>query len=69
MENKNQHTDLGIASIIFGVLGIISYFIGLFFYSFVDNRLYGMVAGFILGIIALTIGHLAKKHGDDYGTY
>jgi uncharacterized membrane protein YkgB len=41
----------------------------LFFYSFVDNRLYGIIIGIILGIIAIILGYLAKKQGDNYGTY
>jgi len=69
MVKEKEHTDVGIASIIFGVLGLILYFIGLFFYSFVDNRLYGISIGLILGIIAIILGYLAKKKGDNYGIY
>jgi len=69
MEKANEHTNVGIASIILGLIGLISYFIGLFFYSFVDNRLYGIIIGIILGIIAIILGYMAKKQGDDYGTY
>jgi len=66
---EKEHTKVGIASIIFGILGIILYFIGWFFYSFVDNRLYGISIGIIFGIIAVILGYLAKKQGDNYGTY
>ncbi|MFX0207292.1 MAG: hypothetical protein ACFFDT_14995 [Candidatus Hodarchaeota archaeon] len=69
MEEKVKHSGVGIASIIFGILGLILYFIGLFFYSFVDNRLYGMISGIILSIVAIILGYLAKKQGDNYGTY
>ena len=69
MVKEKEHTNVGIASIIFGILGLILYFIGLFFYSFVDNRLYGIIIGIILGIIAIILGYLAKKQGDNYGTY
>jgi hypothetical protein len=69
MEEKQKHTGIGVASIIFGILVLIMYLIGLFFYSFVDNRLYGIVIGIIFGIIALILGYLAKKQGDNYGTY
>jgi hypothetical protein len=69
MEEKIKHTGIGVASIILGLLGLILYFIGLFFYSFVDNRLYGIIIGIILGIIAIILGYLAKKQGDSYGTY
>ena len=69
MEEKNNHSQVGIASIIFGILGLILYFIGWFFYSFVDNRLYGMGIGVILGIIAVILGYIAKKEGDNYGNY
>lgn len=65
----NEHTQIGIASIILGVLGIIFYFIGWFFFSFVDNRLYGMAIGLIMSILALIIGYISKKQGDFYGTY
>jgi len=69
MVKEKEHTNVGIASIIFGILGLILYFIGLFFYSFVDNRLYGIIIGIIFGIIAIILGYLAKKQGDNYGTY
>jgi hypothetical protein len=68
IEEKN-HTNVGIASIIFGILGLIFYFIGWFFYSFMDNRLYGIVIGIFFGIIAVILGYLAKKQEDDYGNY
>jgi hypothetical protein len=66
---EKVHTNMGIASITLGILGLILYFIGLFFFSFVDNRLYGIIIGIILGIIAIILGYLAKKQGDNYGTY
>jgi len=69
MEANNDHTQLGIASILFSVLGIIFYFIGWFFFSFVDNRLYGMIIGIILSIIGIILGYIAKKQGDSYGKY
>ncbi|UCF13519.1 MAG: hypothetical protein JSW06_04475 [Thermoplasmatales archaeon] len=69
MVKEKEHTNVGIASIILGILGLILYFIGLFFYSFVDNRLYGMISGIILSIVAIILGYLAKKQGDNYGTY
>ena len=69
MVKEKEHTNIGVASIIFGILGLILYFIGWFFYSFVDNRLYGIIIGIILGIIAIILGYLAKKQGDNYGTY
>jgi hypothetical protein len=68
IQNKT-YTTVGMASIILGILGFIFYFIGWFFYSFVDNRIYGIIIGTILGIIAIFLGYLAKKQGDDYGTY
>jgi len=69
MEEKDKHSGIGIASIILGILGLILYFIGWFFYSFVDNRLYGIVIGVIFGIVAIILGYVAKKQGDNYGTY
>ena len=69
MVKEKEHTNVGIASIIFGILGLILYFIGWFFYSFVDNRLYGMISGIILSIVAIILVYLAKKQGDNYGTY
>ena len=69
MEKKVKHTGIGVISIILGLLGLILYFIGLFFYSFVDNRLYGIIIGIILAVIAIILGYLAKKQGDSYGTY
>lgn len=69
MVNEKDHTNVGIASIILGILGLILYFLGWFFYSFADNRLYGIIIGIILGIIAIILGYLAKKQGDNYGTY
>ena len=66
---EKEHTNVGIASIILGILGLILYFIGWFFYSFVDNRLYGIIIGIISGIFAVILGYLAKKQGDNYGTY
>ena len=68
IENR-QHSVVGIASVISGILGLILYFIGFFFFSFVDNRLYGMGIGVILGIIAVILGYIAKKEGDNYGNY
>jgi len=69
MEEKDKHSGIGIASIILGILGLLLYFIGWFFYSFVDNRLYGIVIGVIFGIVAIILGYVAKKQGDNYGTY
>ena len=69
MVKDNEHTNVGITSIILGILGLVLYFIGFFFFSFVDNRLYGMGIGVILGIIAVILGYIAKKEGDNYGTY
>jgi hypothetical protein len=69
MTKEKEHTNVGIVSIILGVLGLILYFIGWFFYSFVDNRLYGIIIGIIFGIIAVILGYLAKKKGDNFGTY
>jgi uncharacterized membrane protein HdeD (DUF308 family) len=69
MVKEKEHTNVGIASIIFGILGLILYFIGWFFYSFADNRLYGIVIGVIFGIVAIILGYVAKKQGDTYGTY
>ena len=69
MEEKDKHSGLGIASIILGILGLVLYSIGWLFYSFVDNRLYGIIGGIILGLIAIVLGYFAKKQGDNYGTY
>jgi uncharacterized membrane protein len=69
MKEKNIHSGLGITSIILGILGLILYFIGFFFFSFLDNRLYGMIIGCIFGIIAIILGYIAKKEGDNYGKY
>jgi len=69
MVKEKEHTNVGIASIILGIFGLILYFIGWFFYSFVDNRLYGIIIGIIFGIIAVILGYFAKKKGDNYGTY
>jgi len=69
MEEKMKHHEVGMVSIVFGVCGLILYFIGLFFFSFVNNRLYGIVIGIIFGIIAVILGYVAKKQGDTYGSY
>jgi len=69
MAKKIEHTKIGIASIIKGLFGLILYIIGWFFFSFVDNRLYGMVIGLILSILAIILGYIANKHGDFYGNY
>jgi len=69
MVKDNEHTNVGVAAIILGILGLVLYFIGFFLFSFVDNRLYGMGIGVILGIIAVILGYIAKKEGDNYGTY
>ena len=69
MVEKIKHSEIGIASIVLGVLGLIFYFIGFFFFSFVDNRLYGMILGFILAIVSIILGYIAKKNGDNYGIY
>ena len=69
MVKKDLHSGVGISSIILGILGLVLYFIGWFFYSFADNRLYGMVIGVIFGILAVILGYIAKKQGDTYGTY
>jgi drug/metabolite transporter (DMT)-like permease len=67
MIELNEHTKYGIISIFFGTIGIVLYLIGWFFYSFADNRLYGMVAGVILGILSIILGYIARKQGDSYG--
>ena len=67
--NKENYVGLGIISIILGIIGLILYFFGLFFFSFVNNRLYGMVIGVILSILALVFGYIANKQGDVYGVY
>jgi hypothetical protein len=69
MEENQKHTGIGVSSIIFGILGVIFYLIGWLFYSFIDNRIYGMIGGIILGIVAIILGYLAKKQDDNYGTY
>jgi hypothetical protein len=69
MVEKDTHSRVGITSIICGLFGLIFYFIGWFFYSFVDNRLYGMIIGFFLGIAAIILGYSASKRDDNYGTY
>lgn len=69
MAEKNEHTQIGIASIILGVFGLIFYIIGWFFFSFVDNRLYGIIIGLILSVLAFVLGYIAKKNGDLYGNY
>ena len=69
MEEKDKHSGVGIASIILGILGLVLYSIGWLFYSFVDNRLYGIIGGIILGLIAIVLGYFAKKQGDTYGNY
>jgi len=69
MDEKNKHSGVGIASLILGICGLVLYFIGFFFFSFLDNRLYGMITGVILAILAIILGYIAKKEGDNYGTY
>lgn len=69
MAENTEHTRIGIASIIFGILGLIFFIIGWFFFSFVDNRLYGMIIGVILSIVAILLGYIAYKDGDAYGKY
>jgi hypothetical protein len=69
MNDETYQIGIGILSIIIGILGLVSYFIGFFFFSFVDNRLYGMIIGFIMGIIAIILGYIAKKKEDKYGIY
>jgi hypothetical protein len=69
MAVKTEHSQIGITSIILGALGLIFYVIGWFFFSFVDNRLYGMAISLILSIIAILLGYIAYKHGDSYGKY
>jgi hypothetical protein len=69
MEGKTEHTQIGIASIILGVFGLIFFITGWFFFSFADNRLYGMIIGLVLSILAFVLGYIAKKHGDLYGNY
>jgi len=69
MINTNKHTQIGIASIALGLLGLFFYIIGWFFFSFVDNRLYGMILGLILSILSIVMGYLANKNGDSYGKY
>ena len=69
MEKKINKNRLGLISIIFGILGLIFYFIGLLFFSFVDNRLYGMLIGFIFGILSIIIGDFARRKEDKFGFY
>lgn len=67
--NNKVYLTIGIVSIILGLLGLFFYFIGWFFFSFADNRLYGIVIGIILSIFAIILGHIAKKQDDCYGKY
>jgi membrane protein CcdC involved in cytochrome C biogenesis len=69
MTEKTEHNQIGFASIILGAFGLIFYIIGWFFFSFVDNRLYGIIFGLILSILAVVLGYIANKHGDIYGKY
>jgi uncharacterized membrane protein len=69
MVKEEKNSEIGVASIIMGILGLISYLSGVLFFSFVNNRLYGMVIGVLFGIIAIIIGYIAKKKGDNYGNY
>lgn len=69
MAKTNNNSKLGIASIILGILGLMFYFIGFFFFSFVDNRLYGILIGILLSILAIILGYIAKKNEDEYGIY
>lgn len=69
MEQLNKNSKTGIISIIFGIFGLLSYLIGWIFFSFVDNRLYGIIIGLILSIIAIVTGYMAKKQGDKNGIY
>ena len=69
MDRLKNNSKIGIISIIFSILGLSSYLIGLFFFSFIDNRLYGIIIGLILSIIGIVLGYIAKKHEDNYGIY
>ena len=69
MERLKNNSKIGIISIIFSILGLSSFLIGLFFFSFVDNRLYGIIIGLILSIIGIVLGYIAKKQEDNYGIY
>jgi lipopolysaccharide export LptBFGC system permease protein LptF len=69
MTENTEYIQIGITSVILGILSLIFFIIGWFFFSFVDNRLYGMAISLILSIIAILLGYIAYKHGDSYGKY
>jgi hypothetical protein len=64
MEEKTKHSGIGIASIILGALGLIIFLIG-----FLIPCLYTITTGLIFAVIALILGYIAKKQGDNYGNY
>ena len=57
MEETKDYKTMGTVSLICAILGIVSLFV-----------LGGLIA-FPLGIIALILGYISKKHGDKNGAY
>jgi len=76
MQENKKHTNVGIASIILGIVGLSMFFsTGLWFcispinwFGVILNILWGFVSLF-LGISSVITGIKAKKQGDAYGKY
>ena len=57
MEETKDYKNMGMVSLILAIIGIASFFV------------LGALFGLPLGIIALILGYISKKHGDKNGAY
>jgi len=60
MQENIKHTSIGTASLILGILGVITILNWL-------NILAWVFIPFVLGLLAIITGRAAKKKGDKYG--
>jgi len=67
-DEKQKPAQIGLLSIVIGIFGLIFYFIGWLFFTFMDNRLIGMGIGIVLAVVAVILGYYAKRQGDPNGT-
>ena len=62
MVEKEEHTNIGIAAVVLGILGII-----LLFLPWIGLPFRSDIVATPIAILAAVFGQFARKHGDSYG--
>lgn len=62
MVEKEEHTNIGIAAVVLGILGII-----LLLLPWIGLPFRSDILAIPLAILAVVFGQFARKHGDSYG--